>query len=147
MKKVILILLGFIPLPIGFLMNSWLMENQDSILPFLYIGILFLAFWALLGFITCKSEKTPYHSALFIHTPAIIAFLLLSYQDRVLEQIWPNMIGIATQNFYLPLINLSSIIIGGGLYVEMWLASGIAFLLMYGSYYLGCYLNMILSKQ
>ena len=147
MKKMILLLIGIIPFVLGFLMNSWLMQNPNSILPFKLIGITFLVFWVFVGFITCKFEKTPYHSALFIHTPAVITLLLLTYQEMVLEQFWHNMIGLATQFYYLPLTNISSFIIGGGLYVQMWTASIVAFLLMYGSYYLGCYLKKILSSK
>ena len=59
MKKALLILIGLIPFVLGFLMNAWLMQNQDSVLPFKLIGILFLVFWGLIGYITCKFEKTP----------------------------------------------------------------------------------------
>src|SRR5690606_38325650 len=116
-----------------------------SILPFKLIGILILVFWLLLGFITCKIEKTPYHSALFIHIPALIALLLIMYQDIVLERFWSNMIGIATQFYFLPLIHISGSI-GGMLSYYLWSDCLIAFLLMYGSYSLGSYLKKIFSK-
>lgn len=147
MKKMILFLIGIIPFMLGFLMNSWLIQNPNSILPFKLIGIIFLVFWILVGFITCKFEKTSYLSAVTIHLPAVLVLLLIMYQDMILGQFWPNMIGLATQFYYLPLTNISSFIFGGGLYVQMWTASVMAFLLMYGSYYLGCYLKKILSSK
>ena len=67
------------------------------------------------------------------------------YQDMVLEEYWSNLLGLATQVYYLPLINLSSFIFSytmtGGLFVQMSTATVVAFLLMYGSYYVGCYLK------
>ena len=146
MKKIILFLIGLIPFVLGFLMNSWLMQNPNSILPSKLIGIIFLVFWVLVGFITCKFNKTPYQSAVIIQSPALLVLLLIMYQDMILGQFWSNFFGLATQFYYLPLINISSYIVGGGLYVQMWTASVVAFVLMYGSYYLGCYLKNLSSK-
>lgn len=147
MKKLILFLIGLIPFVSGFLMNSWLMQNPNSVLPFKLIGSIFLVFWVLVGSITCKFDKTPYHSAVIIHLPALLVLLLIMYQDMILGQFWSNIFGLATQFYYLPLINISSFIVGGGLYVQMWTASIVAFFLMYGCYYLGCYFNKILRSK
>ena len=123
MKKFLLFLIGLIPFVLGFAMNSWLMNNPNSILPFRLIGILFLVFWVWVGFITCKYAKTSYHSAVIIHLPAIFVLLLVMYQDMVLEEYWSNLLGLATQVYYLPLINLSSFIFSytmtGGLFVQI----------------------------
>ncbi|MEK4628490.1 MAG: hypothetical protein ABS944_16845 [Solibacillus sp.] len=147
MKKLILFLIGIIPFVLGFLMNSWLIQNSNSILPLKLIGIILLIFWVLVGFITCKFDKTPYQSAVIIHSPALLVLLLIMYQDIILGQFWSNFFGLATQFYYLPLINISSFIVGGGFYVQMWTASLVAFLLMYGSYYLGCYFKKNLSSK
>lgn len=143
----ILFLIGLIPFVLGFLMNSWLMQNPNSILPFKLIGIIFLVFWVLVGFITCKFEKTPYQSAVIIHSPALLVLLLIIFQHMILGQFWSNLFGLATQIYYLPLLNISNFI-GGGLlvYGHLWTACLMAFLLMYGSYYLGCYFFKNLSK-
>ncbi|MFF2755149.1 hypothetical protein ACFVR1_15530 [Psychrobacillus sp. NPDC058041] len=151
MKKMILFLLGLIPFVLGFLMNSWLMQNQNSILPFKLIGIIFLVFWVLVGFITCKFEKTPLKSAVIINLPAFLILLFIMYQEIILGQYWFNIFGMATQFYYLPLLNISSSLVGIFLSLtpwatQIWSASLIAFLLMFASYYLGCYLKKRLSK-
>ena len=43
-KKMTLFLLGLFPLVLGFMMNSWILENPDSVLPFKLIGFVFLVF-------------------------------------------------------------------------------------------------------
>ena len=148
MKKLVLFLIGFIPFVLGFLMNSWLMQNQNSVLPFKLIGILFLIFWVLVGFITCKFGKTPLKSAVIINLPAFLTLLIIIYQDIVLEQYWSNIVGSATQFYYLPLINISSSL---EMFLPLptlhiWSVCLIAFLLMCASYYIGCYLKKIRSN-
>ena len=137
MKKLFLVLLGLIPFVLGFVMNSWLMNNPNSILPFKLIGILFLVFWVWVGFITCKYVKTPYQSAVIIHLPALFVLFLIMYQDIVLEKFWSNFFGLATQFYYLPLINLSNFIFSYTMTISPLMI--VAFSLMYGSYYVGCY--------
>ncbi|MFF2754471.1 hypothetical protein ACFVR1_12090 [Psychrobacillus sp. NPDC058041] len=148
MKKLILFFIGLIPFVLGFLMNSWLMQNQNSILPFKLIGIIFLVFWALVGFITCKFEKTPFKSAAIINLPAFLTLLFIMYQGIILGQFWSNIFGLATQFYYLPLINISASL---GIFLPLsplhnWSLSLIAFLLMFASYYLGCYLKKVCSN-
>ena len=149
MKKMILFLLGLIPFVFGFLMNSWLMQNQNIVLASKLIGIIFLIFWILVGFITFKLEKTPLKSAIIINLPAFLILLLIIYQEIILAQYWSNIFGLATQFYYLPLINISSFLISIFLPLTsfgIWSESLIAFLLMFASYYLGCYLKKVLSN-
>ena len=145
MKKLLLVLLGLIPFVLGFAMNSWLMDNPNSILPFKLIGILFLVFWVWIGFITCKYAKTPFQSAVIIHLPALFVLFLIMYQDIVLEKFWSNLFGLATQFYYLPLINLSSFIFSFTMTISPLMI--VAFLLMYGSYYVGCYFKKVVSGK
>lgn len=146
MKKVTLFLLGFIPLALGFIMNSWMMKNQNSILPFKLIGVIFLLFWIFLGLKTSEFEETPVKSAIIGNSPAILMLLLIMFQEIILGRFLLNMVGIVSQFYFLPLINLSSSIVGVFLFltpfpIEMWSSSLIAFLLMFGSYYFGGYLK------
>jgi len=139
-----LFLLGLIPFVLGFLMNSWLMQNPDSILPFQLIGLIFLAFWVTIGFISYKFETSLLESAVIAHLPALLMLLFIMYQEIILGQFWSNLFGIATQLYYLPLINISSSVVGIFLSltpwaINIWSASIIAFLLMLASYYVGYY--------
>ena len=106
MKKMILVLLGFTPLAIGFQMNSWIMQN--SVLPYGLIGLVFLALWVLFGYLTCAFEKTSLKSAVIANSPAFLILLLIVYQELILGQFWPNAFGVATQFYYFPLLNTVS---------------------------------------
>ena len=145
-KKMTLILLGFIPLVIGFIMNSWILDNPDSVLPLKLIGFIFLAFWVIVGFIGFKFERTLLKSVVIAHLPALIMLLLIMYQEVILGQFWSNLLGMATQFYYLPLVNISASVVG----VFSFLFSGmkglgsaslIALLLMFAAYYVGYYIN------
>lgn len=146
MKRITLILLGLVPLVLGFLMNSWMMGNQNSVLPFKIIGIIFLLFWVLVGFITCDFERTPFKSAIIANLPAFLILLFLFFQEIILGRFWANMFGIVTQFYFLPLINLSSSIVGFffsliGLGIHFSLVSLVSFLFMFGAYWFGSYLK------
>ena len=139
-KKMTLFLLGLFPLVLGFMMNSWILENQDSVLPFKLIGFVFLAFWVIVGFIGFKFEKTLLKSVVIAHLPALLMLLLIMYQEIILGQLWSNLFGLATQFYYLPLINISASVVGifsfllSGM-TGIWSASLIALLLMFAAYY------------
>lgn len=139
MKKIILFSLGFIPLGLGVLMNSWIMENQDSILPFKIIGILFIALWIFIGFTTNKFAETSLKSSMIVNSSAFLVLLLLLYQEIIQGYYWPSIIGIATQFYFLPLINLSFSLTMWMHFV--WPAYIVSFLLMFSSYYLGSHLK------
>ena len=145
-KKMTLLLLGLIPLVLGFIMNSWILENQDSVLPFKLIGFIFLAFWVIVGFIGFKFEKTLLKSVVIAHLPALLILLLIMFQEIILGQLWSNLFGLATQLYYLPLINISASVAG----IFSFLLSGmtglgsaslIGLLLMFAAYYVGYSLN------
>lgn len=141
-----LLILGLIPFVLGFLMNLWLMQNQDSVLPFKLIGIIFLAFWVTVGFNSVKFEKGLLKAAIIAHMPALLVLLFIMYQEIILGQYWSNLFGMATQFYYLPLINISSSAVGMFLFltpraIPIWLVNLIAFLLMFAAYYLGYYIK------
>lgn len=149
MKRMILFLIGLIPFVLGFLMNSWLMQNPNSVLPFKLIGIIFLVCWVLVGFITCKFDKTPLKSAVIIHLPAFLVLILIMFQNIILGQSWSNLFGWAIQMYYLPLINISNTLVKIVLFftaTHVWMMCLMSFILMFGSYYLGCNLKKLLRK-
>ena len=137
MKKLILFLLGFIPLVLGFLMNSWMMKNQSSILPFNLIGIFSLAIWTFIGYKTYEVGKPLLESAIIVNLPAFLALLLNLVQEIILGRYWFNVFGVATQFFYLPLISLSSTFTFWSPY--LWTVYIVGFILMFVSYYMGGY--------
>lgn len=110
MKRILLILIGFIPLALGFLMNYWIMKYQDSLLPFKLIGIVFLILWGFIGYLTCEFEETAAKSSKIIHSVAFIMLLIFVFQNSILGRFWFNIIGAIPQFYYLPLLNISSFI-------------------------------------
>lgn len=141
MKKVILLLLGLVPFIVGFLMNGWIIQNPDDVLPYKVIGITFLAFWLLVGFLTAKFSNTPLKSTSIINLPAMFILLIIMYQDIIASEFLSNAFGRATQYYFMPLLNIGASIVGTFLTVHVWSASFIAFLLMFAAYYLGAYLK------
>lgn len=143
MKRLILFLLGLTPLALGFWMNSWMMNNPNNMLPYKLIGIVFLVFWFVIGFKTCKFEETTLKSAAIVNLPALLMVILLIFQELILGQYWMNLFGTITQFYYLPLVNISASIEGifgffiPGLVIHMWSTFLIGFFLMLASYYLG----------
>jgi hypothetical protein len=128
---------------LGYTMNSWLMENLDSVLPFKLIGLLFLAFWIVVGFISYKFEENLLKSIVIAHLPALLMLLFIMYQELILGGYSSNLFGIAPQFYYLPLINLSKSVVGifWSSFKGIWLMSLIALLLMLVCYYVGNYLR------
>lgn len=127
-------------------MNSWILENQESVLPFKLIGFLFLTFWVIVGFIGFKFEKTLLKSVVIAHLPALLILLLIMFQEIILGQLWSNLFGLATQLYYLPLINISTSVAG----IFSFLLSGmtglgsaslIGLLLMFAAYFVGYSFN------
>lgn len=139
MKKIILFLLGFIPFGLSYLMNRWMMANQDSVLPFKLIGILFIAFWIFIGIITNKFAETPLKSTMLANAPALLVLILLMYQEIIQGYHWTNFIGTSTQFYFLPLLNISALFTRRMPFVGVTYI--VAFLLMIVSYSLGSYLN------
>jgi hypothetical protein len=147
-----LFLLGLIPFVLGFLMNSWMLQNPDDVLPYKLIGFIFLAFWVTVGFISYKFEKTPLKSAVIAHLPALLMLFFIMYQEIILDQYWANIFGMATQYYYLPLINIAASVVGIFSFLMpgvkgIWLASLIAFSLMFAAYYLGYYFRKLLVMK
>lgn len=122
-------------------MNEWIIQNPNDILPYTFIGIIFLAFWLLVGFLTAKFNNTPLKSAIIINLPALFILLIIMFQDIIAAEFWTNAFGRATQYYFMPLLNLSSSVVGVFLTVHVWSASFIAFLLMFAAYYLGAFLK------
>lgn len=137
MKKASLFLLGLTPLILGFLMNSWVMKDQNSVLPSKLIGIIFLLYWVLVGFGTSTVEKTILKSAAITNLPAFLMLLLALFQEIVLRKYWANIFGLIPQFYFLPLVNISSTILGLFFPIHFSALDLISFLLMFGAYYLG----------
>lgn len=116
-----------------------MMQNQNFTLPYKLTGIMYILFWLFIGFKTCEFGKTSLELAVIANLPALLVLLLNLYQEIILGQYWFNIFGIATQFYYLPLINLSSFFTFWTPY--LWTVYIAGFILMFASYYKGAYLK------
>ncbi|MDD3705069.1 MAG: hypothetical protein PHC45_03250 [Clostridiaceae bacterium] len=139
MRRFKLFLIGLIPFILGFIMNAIMMQNPNFNLPYKLIGVLSLVIWGFIGFKTCEFGKTSVESAMIVNLPAFLVLLLNLFQEIILGQYWFNIVGISTQFFYLPLINLSFSFTFWSPY--LWTVYIVGFLLMFASYYIGAYLK------
>lgn len=141
MRILFLVLLGMLPLPVGFMMNSWILANPDQVIPGrTLIGVVFLLLWVLIGYLTSKHEKKSSNAVIFAHIPAFL--MLIIHQIRMLPNLFGSDLGVMAQYFFMPFIGVSSFFTGWffrltGMPVSLGIYSVVSFLLMVIAYYLG----------
>ena len=101
MKRVLLILIGLIPLILGYLLNYLMFI---SMIPLFIIYFAVWIIWFIAGLISIKLVDRKTESILLLNTPAFLFLLLVLYQEIILSQYWPNLIGVIPQLFYTPFI-------------------------------------------
>ena len=123
MKRLILVLLGFLPLPVGMSMHPsirgvrWfpsVLIQQRWNPSFLYsLGALFV--WFLIGMLTIKLSKNSRESILLLNTPAFIMLLLELYiyivstaPWRMLN--WPFAVILGAHAFFYPIYGVVGIV-------------------------------------
>ena len=143
MKKLWLVILGVIPLAVGFVMNWLMMTFSQTVFPYLLISIAFLSFWTWLGFNSYKFNKEG-NTIYFLHLPAFLALVLNLYQEVVLGHYFGNLLGICTQFFFLPVLNLSYLLTFWS--SRLWSAYIAGFLLMCLTYFIGYKLKKCRTK-
>lgn len=114
---------------------NWVMTAFSADLPFKLIGIAFLPFWGLLGFMTYGSKTTALASACAVNAVAFLALLLNLYQEFILGRYWGNAIGVSTQLYYLPVVNVSYAVSSWTHRMAWTYAAG--FILMFFAYFIG----------
>lgn len=140
MRKLIVLIAGFSPLPIGYGINLFINKSTSTKLSMIlsFISILFFLYWGLLGFVSRRFIKaTAKTSALIIcNLPAFIVLILILIQELINKSYWSNDWGIVTQFFYLPTIPISSYVTPVFLHY-MWQIYIVSFALMIITFYLG----------
>ena len=136
---ILLVILGAIPYLLGYAMNWYMMEHMDALLPFKWIAVLFLLFWGLLAFLCNRKGAHSKQVILFLNLFAALNLVLLGVKEVILGAYWSNWLGLVTQFFYLPILNL-----GFGLsswFSSVFVAYVVCFLLMVAFSYAGCRLR------
>lgn len=137
--RILFVALGFLPFAFGGLINWAAMTHPDHIPSYPLIGILFLLLWAAISFLIKLRRKSSKEVVLSFNLIAFIVLLLIGIQELILHAYWSNLVGIWTQLFYLPLLNI-------GFTLTRWSSSVFsaycaAFVLMLLASALGCSLR------
>ena len=140
MKKFILLLEGIIPFFIGYVINYLVMGPfYNTVLPYKLISITFLIAWFFVGRYSYRFVSNKKVATIMGNSVALIVLLFILYQEVILGQYWTNQVGMATQFYYLPLINLASVFTR--MFHTMPATYVTGFLMMCIVYYLGCHTN------
>ncbi len=106
MKRLAFLFCGCFPLVLGYLLNYLIMSNYVP--PLFLIGIAILIVWFLVGMFSAKFIEHKTEIILLLNAPAFLFLLLGLLQEIVLGQYWLNQVGLATQLYYLPLLNFTA---------------------------------------
>ncbi|HBK84540.1 MAG TPA: hypothetical protein DDZ53_00755 [Firmicutes bacterium] len=109
MKRLTLLAIGLIPLPLGYILRYLIMTiYRDRALPAGIIGVAFLLLWFCLGLLTKHMTDSDKEAMVTVHAFAFLDLLLVLFQEHILRRYWLNIIGALSQFFFLPLINIAS---------------------------------------
>lgn len=136
---VILVVLGFIPFALGSFMNWFMMTYSNTLPPLALVGIVTLLIWAAIAFLVKPYIKDTKKVIIGLNSVASVVLVLVGIQELLLHAYWQNLIGVWTQFYYLPLLNI-------GFRLTNWSHSVFsaycaAFLLMVIATLLGCKLR------
>lgn len=136
MKKITMIIIGFIPFLIGGILNGIMLKAPTILPPLLLIGILYLLLWGFGANRLRPHSKNTLTLLVCMNAPAGIVLILLGIQEILLGQYFSNAVGLWTQYFYLPLLSI-------GYQLTFWSTSAFAaycasFLLMIVTAFIGC---------
>lgn len=143
-RTIKLVLLGFMPLVIGYALNyamlSWPLYGWKLNI----ISVALLLLWGLLAYCAAAPGKSPAVQALLLCAFGILMLLLVLCQELVSGQYWPGVVGLSTQMYFLPLMSLSSSLLASVFHapaITVWLCCVIALACMFAVGYLGCRLK------
>lgn len=123
-----LILLGLLPLGVGYLLNWHMMLHPDTFPPLFIVGAVFLIVWFIVSWNMNKKVLDTKVVLLFQNSGALLAMILLTIQ-ALSGGFWDNVMGILPQMFYMPMLYFSYCFFD-------WMG-------LYGTYFV-CFLLMVL---
>ena len=135
---------GALPFLAGGIQNWYMLAHADSAFPYGLISLAALLAWGCIAFFLDKHYRMT--RAIFISLNLIAAFdlLLVGIQELAFHAYWANGIGVWSQLFYLPILNL-------GFSLTSWshsvfTAYAACFVLMAAVSFAGCKLSEKLQK-
>lgn len=136
----LLVAVGLLPFLLGGLLNWYIMTYTESLPPLFLIGVLFLVFWGVVAFFAFRALGSVAKVVIPLNAVGFIVLFLVWIQEIVLHGYWQNAVGLWTQYYYLPLLQLGDflptlIFRGSHLFFD---AYAPAFLLMLAVSFAGC---------
>lgn len=131
----LLIILGLLPFAFGRLMNFYVLAYPDRVPPYFAITLLALLLWGGISFLARRRLGTRRVVA-SLNAAALATLLLLTIQMLGFHSFWTNAVGLWTQLFFLPLLNVSFLLTTWS--HSMLPAFYAAFILMFAASLLGC---------
>ena len=132
MKKLILVLIGFSPLALGYLTDFLLMSSVW--LPFTVLGALVLVVWTIISAKVAHLAESKKEFLILINAVPLVFCSLFLIQSMIIGSPWANVIGSASQHFFTPLMFFTSLILPLG---NLSFAIILSFLLMVASTFIG----------
>jgi len=100
------VLIGFVPFVFGIAMNWFMMTFPNLLPPYFLVGIGMLLFWFAATYFSKPYAVSGSQLLCGIHLVPFAILVLLFVQEIILGAYWRNFIGMWTQLYYLPLVNL-----------------------------------------
>lgn len=129
-----LILLGAMPLGLGWLVNWYMNLHPETFPPMFIIGLAFLLAW---GFASWKMNKKMLETGTVLlvkHAIAAIMLVLVAIQ-LIMGNYWVSYLGIASQMFFMPVLYVGAVFFNWAGTFGIYFAS---FLLMLLASFIGC---------
>ena len=129
-----LILLGAMPLGLGWLLNWYMNLHPETFPPLFIIGLAFLLAW---GFASWKMNKKMLETGTVLlvkHAIAAIMLVLVTIQF-ITGNYWVSYLGIASQMFFMPVLYVGAVFFNWAGTFGIYFAS---FLLMLLASFIGC---------
>lgn len=131
-RRVRLLITGFLPFIFGTALNKYMMANSNLVPPLFLMAILFLFLWCFLGSLFNGDGNRTKEVLIHLNFVAAVDLILAGVQELILHSYWGNIVGVMTQFYYLPLINI-------GFRVTLWSHSVF-------SAYVACFILMVCAS-
>ena len=104
--KIFLLLLGGLPFAIGGWLNHIMLSSSNTLPPLFFIGIVCLILWGFIAFVAKSFIEENKEIVIRLNLIAAVVLVLVTVQEVVLHAYWFNFVGVWSQLYYLPLLNV-----------------------------------------
>lgn len=104
MKQLLRIVLGFLPLGVGFLQNAYMMARMDTLPPLMLIALGTLLLWGLLSYLTFDGKSRVLSQTLAFNAASLLALPLINLTGILpLHYLWLDDVVISLVLFFISL--------------------------------------------